>query len=83
VFFFPVNLALQRLGRLFVGRSVVAASEVENAVLRHQSPVLRRSAKRPLLSRAGWVVLAAASRLVPRERWGVSGVAADASALAS
>ena len=71
MFFFLVNLALRRLGRLFVGRSVVAALEVENAVLRHQLRVLRRSAKRPLLSRADRVVLAAASRLVPRERWAV------------
>ena len=40
-------------------------------MLRHQLRVLRRSVKRPLLSRGDQVLLAAASRLVPRERWAV------------
>jgi hypothetical protein len=39
--------------------------------LRHQLRVLRRSVKRPLLFRRDRVLLAAASRLVPRERWAV------------
>ena len=69
--FFVLNLALRRLTRLVVGRSAVAALEVENAVLRHQLRVLRRSVKRPLLSRRDRVLLAAASRLLPRERWAV------------
>ena len=69
--FFVLSLAVRRLTRLVVGRSAVAALEVENAVLRHQLRVLRRSVKRPLLSRGDRVLLAAASRLVPRERWAV------------
>ncbi len=69
--FFVLNVAVRRLTRLVVGRSAVAALEVENAVLRHQLRVLRRSVKRPLLSRGDRVLLAAASRLVPRERWAV------------
>lgn len=64
-----LNLAVRRLTRLVVGRSAVAALEVENAVLRHQLRVLRRSVKRPPLTRRDRVLLAAASRLVPRERW--------------
>jgi len=71
VLFFVLSLAVRRLTRLVVGRSAVAALEVENAVLRHQLRVLRRSVKRPLLSRGDRVLLAAASRLVPRERWAV------------
>lgn len=43
--------------------------EMENAVLRHQLGVLRRTVKRPDLRRWDRVLLAAASRLVPRERW--------------
>jgi putative transposase len=69
VLFFMLNLAVWRLTRLVVGRSAVAALEVENAVLRHQLRVLRRSLKRPPLTRRDRVLLAAASRLVPRERW--------------
>ncbi len=69
--FFVLNLVVRRLTRLVVGRSAVAALEVENAVLRHQLRVVRRSVKRPLLSRSDRVLLAAASRLLPRERWAV------------
>jgi putative transposase len=71
VFVFLVNLALRRLARLIAGGSQVSALEVENAVLRHQLRVLRRSVKRPPLTRRDRVLLAAASRLLPRERWGV------------
>ena len=71
MFFFVVNLVLRRLARLIAGGSAVAALEVENAVLRHQLRVLRRSVKRPVLTRCDRVLLAAASRLVPRARWGV------------
>ena len=71
MFFFLVNLVLRRFSRLVMGGAAVAALEVENAVLRHQLRVLRRSVKRPVLSRRDRVLLAAASRLVPRTRWGV------------
>ncbi len=43
--------------------------EIENIVLRHQLAVLRRRAGRPLLRRLDRVLLTAASRLLPRDRW--------------
>jgi transposase InsO family protein len=43
--------------------------DVEIAVLRHQLKVLRRQVSRPMLRRRDRVLLAAASRLIPRERW--------------
>lgn len=69
--FFLVHLMLRRLVRLVAGRSAAAALEVENAVLRHQLVVLRRTVKRPELRRRDRVVWAAASGLLPRERWPV------------
>jgi putative transposase len=69
VLLFVLNLTVRRLSRLVVGRSALAALEVENAVLRHQLPVLRRSVNRPPLTRCDRVLLAAASGLLPRERW--------------
>jgi transposase InsO family protein len=44
---------------------------VENAVLRHQLAVLRGTVERPPLRRRDRVLLAAASTLLPRERWSV------------
>jgi putative transposase len=69
VLFFLVHLALRRLLRVFAGSSAVAALEVENAVLRHQLRVLRRSVKRPPFERCDRLLLAAASGLLPRDRW--------------
>ena len=43
---FLIHLVVRRLLRVIVGSSAVAALEVENAVLRHQLCVLRRTAKR-------------------------------------
>jgi len=43
--------------------------EVEILVLRHQVKVLRRKTCRPKLSRLDRLFLAAASRVLPRERW--------------
>jgi putative transposase len=43
--------------------------EVEILVLRHQVKVLNRKACRPKLSRLDKLFLAAASRILPRERW--------------
>jgi putative transposase len=71
VFFFLVHLMLRRLVRLAAGRSAAAALEVENAVLRHQLVVLRRTVKRPELRRRDRMVWATASGLMPRERWPV------------
>lgn len=71
MFFFLVHMLVRRLVRLVGGGSTAAGLEVENAVLRHQLGVLRRSVKRPELRRRDRVVLAAASGLLPRERWSV------------
>jgi putative transposase len=71
VLFFLVHAAVRRLLRVFGGGSWVAALELENAVLRDQLAVLRRTAERPRLRRRDRVLLAAASRLLPRERWSV------------
>jgi putative transposase len=71
VFFFLVHLLMRRLLRVLVGSSAVAALEVENAVLRHQVVVLRRAVTRPPLRRRDRVLLAAASGVLPRERWPV------------
>jgi putative transposase len=69
--FFLVHLVARRLLRALAGRSSVAALEMENAVLRHQLGVLRRTVRRPLLQRRDRLLLAAASTLLPRERWWV------------
>jgi transposase InsO family protein len=66
---FLVYLLVRRLVRVVAGGSAAAALEVENAVLRHQLAVFRRSVKRPELRRRDRVVLAAVSSLLPRERW--------------
>jgi hypothetical protein len=71
VLFFLVHLVARRLLRAVAGSSSFAALEVENAVLRHQLAVLRRTVERPSLRRRDRVLLAAASTLLPRERWSV------------
>ncbi len=59
--------------RLLV-RAGVDDRELEIAVLRHQLRVLTRGGKRPRYSTADRVLLAAASRFLPRERWSAFGV---------
>jgi putative transposase len=71
VLLFLVFLAMRRLLGVFAGSSSVAALELENAVLRHQLTVLRRTAKRPPLRRRDRLLLAAAGGLLPRDRWSV------------
>ncbi len=43
--------------------------ELEMVVLRHELSVLRRKARRPQLTSSDRVLLAAASRLLPRSSW--------------
>jgi putative transposase len=69
VIFFLVHLLVCRLIRVIAGGSAAAVLEVENAVLRHELSVLRRSVKRPEFRRRDRVVLAAASGLLSRGRW--------------
>lgn len=67
--FFLIYGVVRRWVRALSGRSNRRALEIENAVLRHQLAVLRRRVKRPPLTRRDRVFMAAASRLLPRERW--------------
>jgi putative transposase len=69
VLFFLMHLAVRRFLRAFAGGSSVAVLELENAVLRHQLAVLGRTVKRPPWRRRDRMLLAAASRLLRRERW--------------
>src|SRR6266545_5030931 len=71
VLFFLVHLAMRRLFRVFAGSSSVAALEVENAVLRHQLSVVRRTVKRPPLGRRDRLLLTVSSGFLPRDRWAV------------
>jgi putative transposase len=61
-------LMRRALGRLGRGSSL-RALQLENAVLRHEVRLLRRQRRRLDLRRLDRVVLAAASRVIPRERW--------------
>jgi transposase len=63
-------LLLRRLLR-FGPRCGKATMDLENAVLRHQLKVLRRQVGRPRYRPRDRVLLAAASRLLPRDRWSV------------
>jgi putative transposase len=69
VFFFVAHGLIRRLLRILAGTSDARALEVKSAVLRHQLTVLRRSGTRPRLRRRDRLLMAAASRLLPRERW--------------
>jgi transposase InsO family protein len=46
------------------------AAQIEILVLRHQLAILRRQVKRPIYPCCDRALLAAASRILPRERWG-------------
>jgi len=69
VLFSLLYAVLRRWLRLAGGRPGDRALEIENAVLRHQLAVLRRGVKRPRLTRIDRMVMTAASRLQPRDRW--------------
>ncbi len=65
---FVAYLVLTRLLGALVGTGSRRELEVENAVLRHQLKVLSRT-RRPRLGRRDRLLLAAASRALPRKRW--------------
>ena len=63
-------LVLRRLLRLVVPNDRMdEAAEVEILVLRHQNQILLRQVKRPADRMRDRALLAAASRILPRERW--------------
>jgi transposase InsO family protein len=69
VLFSILYLILRGLLRLLPSAEDGREREVEILVLRHQLRVLSRKAGRPKLRRADRALLAAASRMLPRERW--------------
>jgi putative transposase len=63
-------VVLRRLLRVLApSNRLDEATEVEILVLRHQVAVLRRQVKRPVYRMRDRALLAAASRMLPRERW--------------
>jgi hypothetical protein len=64
-----LSLLYLLLRRLMGAWSEGSSTEVEVVVLRHQLKVLRRQAGRPSFRPVDRAFLAAASRLLPRERW--------------
>src|SRR5438445_1984227 len=67
---FLMSLIVRSLARLLAGRRADSgAQELEILVLRHQLRVLRRKSGHPNLRRLDRVLLASASRVLPRDRW--------------
>ena len=67
---FLLGLSIRLLSRLLVGpRDDDGSKDLEILVLRHQLRVLRRKSDPPKLRAIDRVLLAAASRSIPRERW--------------
>ncbi len=60
---------VRRLLRAVAGPSSVSALEIENAVLRHELAVLRRKSGRVRFQRRDRLLLAAMSRILPRDQW--------------
>jgi putative transposase len=66
----PALLTIRLLTRLLVlPNADDGTKDLEILVLRHQLRVLRRKTGRPRFTSLGRIVLAAASRLLPRDRW--------------
>ena len=65
-------LLLRRLLGMLSSKDRAAEQvRLENLVLRHQVMILRRQVKRPVYRMGDRALLAAASRVLPRERWSV------------
>ena len=65
-----LSLIVQALARLLVGRRAdQGTKDLEILILHHQVRVLRRKTLRPKLRPLDRALLAAASRLLPRDRW--------------
>ena len=70
VFSSLLYLLLSRLLGMLASRDRAAEQvRLENLVLRHQVAILRRQVKRPVYRMRDRALLAAASRMLPRERW--------------
>ena len=68
---FLLSLVIRTLTRVLAGgRSDDSSKDLEILVLRHQVRILRRKAGRPRLRPLDRVLLASASRALPRDRWG-------------
>lgn len=68
---FILSLAIRAVARVLSGRRRDDGSkDLEILVLRHQLRVLRRKAGRPRLRPLDRALLAAVSRVLPRDRWG-------------
>src|SRR6266700_4616433 len=66
---FLLSLVIRVLARLLVLSGADEATDLEILVLRHQRRVLRRQAGRPRFTPLDRVLLAPASRALPRQRW--------------
>ena len=70
VFSSLLYMVLRRLlAVLSFGDRAAEQVRLENLVLRHQVAILRRQVKRPVYRMRDRALLAAASRMLPRERW--------------
>jgi len=67
---FLLHLIVKVAARLIaLGRSNDSSRDLEILVLQHQVQVLKRKTGRPRLRPLDRAVMAAASRILPRERW--------------
>src|SRR5438132_13720445 len=66
---FLLYTVVRAILRMLGGSHEDESKDLELLVLRHQLRVLRRKAGRPRLTPADRVLLAAASRIPPRDRW--------------